>query len=419
MIVFFQTIDKTRSPEDLIKSPGNIKQDLERLKLELNWEKDAEKRKELQRKVKRLERLDAIMESKWVNEDNKKDVAEVLKWKSADTIRNSDILTLRKKGVDIANLTLVDESNPDKEIKSSEIKVNDKFTVNFGNNASLRDRTGAGDILPPNVKTITINGVECERRNHPRPGYYNDSKKPPYQKIYDWYKIEIIKLGELIKEDEDANERQWRRERLEDTIENWAKALTSIAEDIDIEKDAQEEIKIRKKYSSISFNIEDIGSWDRGLLNFIWIAEGTWENYNAIFGDGKQSKKNFTEMTLNEILAYQKEYKIWKWSAAIGRYQFMDYTLKAMMERYQIDGDTKFSSEMQDRLAFLKLNERGLASFRAWRIGKEDFQMNLAREWASIAKDGSWLSYYHGDSMNNHASAAWKQIWDVLDKLYV
>jgi hypothetical protein len=37
---------------------------------------------------------------------------------------------------------------------------------------------------------------------------------------------------------------------------------------------------------------------------------------------------------------------------------------------------------------------------------KDDFQMNLAREWASIAKDESGLSYYHGDSMNNHASRA-------------
>ncbi len=79
-------------------------------------------------------------------------------------------------------------------MESTKIKVGDKFTVNFGDNKSLRDRTGAGDILPPNVKEITINGVPCERRNHPRPGYYNDSMRPPYQRIYDGYKIEITKL---------------------------------------------------------------------------------------------------------------------------------------------------------------------------------------------------------------------------------
>jgi len=75
--------------------------------------------------------------------------------------------------VDIANLTLIDEKNPDKEIKSTEIQEGDAFIVNFGTNTSLRDRTGAGDILPVNVKKISINGIECERRNHPRPGYYD------------------------------------------------------------------------------------------------------------------------------------------------------------------------------------------------------------------------------------------------------
>jgi len=63
-------------------------------------------------------------------------------------------------------------------------------------------------------------------------------------------------------------------------------------------------------------------------------------------------------MTLNEILSYQSEYKISYGSAAIGRYQFMDYTLKDMMNKYQISGDTIFSPEFQDKLAFLKLNER-------------------------------------------------------------
>ena len=62
MAVFFQTIDKTRSPEGPKKSPGDVKEELRVLKAELEGEKDAKKRLELQRKVKRLERLDAIME---------------------------------------------------------------------------------------------------------------------------------------------------------------------------------------------------------------------------------------------------------------------------------------------------------------------------------------------------------------------
>jgi len=65
MAVFFETIDKTRSPEESQQFPGNIKEELKILKAELatlQGEKDAEKRLDIQRKVKRLERLDAIME---------------------------------------------------------------------------------------------------------------------------------------------------------------------------------------------------------------------------------------------------------------------------------------------------------------------------------------------------------------------
>jgi muramidase (phage lysozyme) len=63
-------------------------------------------------------------------------------------------------------------------------------------------------------------------------------------------------------------------------------------------------------------------------------------------------------MTLNEVLSYQKTYKAEHGSAAIGRYQFMDYTLKDMIQKYGIDPNATFSAEFQDRLAFLKLNER-------------------------------------------------------------
>lgn len=416
MTVYFQTIDKTRSPEVITKSPDDVKKELAALKLELEAEKDAKKRFELQRKVKRLERLDAIMEWKWVDEKNKNDVTEVLKWKNADNIKNSDILTLRKKWVDIANLTLIDEKNPDKEIKSSEIQEWNTFIVNFGANTSLRDRTGAGDILPPNIKNITINGVPCERKNTPRPGYYDAKWK--YQPIYDGYRIEIIAHWEVTKDDEEANERQWKRERLEDTLENGWKPLTTVQDDVQLEKDVQEELKYRTRYQSMNFDINDIGSWDKWLLNFIGVAEWTWDNYNAIFADGWQNTIKFTEMSLTEILEYQRSYKIWKGSAAIGKYQFMDYTLKDMIKKYDIDPNTKFSAEFQDRLAFLKLNERWLSSFKAGRLSQAEFQMNLAREWASIAKDNSWLSYYHWDSMNNKASRAWVQIASVLDKLY-
>lgn len=182
----------------------------------------------------------------------------------------------------------------------------------------------------------------------------------------------------------------------------------------------EEEIE---KYSrninqKISFDLSNLQDWDKWLLDFISHSEWTNLNYNAIFWNWNQNSIDFTSMTLNEVLAYQNDYKKSRWSAAIGKYQFMDYTLKDMINRYKLDWNARFSPEMQDKLAYIKLQERWLHDFKNWTISKVDFQLKLSQEWASIAKDNTWLSYYHWDNMNNHASSAWKQIFEVLDNLY-
>ncbi len=419
MAVFYKNIDTVRSPISPEKNAEVVdtKSKLAELKAAIKWETDTAKRKELERKLSRMEKFDRLQEGTDIkDEKTKEDIQKILKWKNTETYSNSDLLTLRKKNIDIASLTLVNNQNADLEVKSNELKSGDSFTVNFGSNPSLRDRTGAGDILPPSVRNIKINGVECERKNTPRPGYYDAQWK--YQKILDGYTIEIISIGTGNEDDAKANEKRWKNERLEDTIDNWWKALSDIQEDKLLQEEAGKEKKERTKYQKITFDINSIWSWDKGLFDFIAIAEWTWKNYNAIYSNWNQSSIDFTSMTLKEILDYQATYKIGKWSAAIGRYQFMDYTLKDMIKKYDISLDTVFSPETQDRLTFLKLNERWLESFKKWQLSKENFQMNLSREWASIAKDDSGFSYYHGDKMNNHASAAWKQIAGALDKLY-
>lgn len=400
----------------------DVKKELAGLKEELKTTKNEQEKLNLKRKIARLESFNNLQEGK-IKLEKSEEIQSILKGKTTENYLGSDLHMLRKRGVDIASLTLVSETNPSQPANSSEMKKDDKFVVNFGGNQSLARKIGAWDILPPEVTKVKINGVDCERRNIPRPGYYNDSMKPSYQKIYDGYSIEIVERANSVTAEElgaanSAAEKRWEKIRVLDTVENGGNALTQLDEDAQLQKRVQEEIEFQKKYWSISFDINNLSTWDRGLLDFIGIAEWTWSNYNAIYGNGKQSEEKFTEMTLDEVLNYQGKYKIWRWSAAIGRYQFMDYTLRSMMQRYDISGSTIFSPETQDKLAFLKLNERWLNSFKNWYITKEEFQMNLAQEWASIAKDASWLSYYHGDSMNNHASAAWKETLAVLDKIY-
>jgi hypothetical protein len=155
------------------------------------------------------------------------------------------------------------------------------------------------------------------------------------------------------------------------------------------------------KFNWYSIDFSNVWKWEEWLLDFISIAEWTYWNYNAIYWNWDQSKINFTDMTLWEILDYQKKYTDnWSYSSAIGKYQFIRQTLLEMVSKYWIDMDEKFTPELQDRLALLKMKEYWLDEFKNnWDTAK--FQYKLSQIWASIPKDKSWLSYYSDDWVNN------------------
>lgn len=237
----------------LLSERNSTQNKLEELKRAIKTEKNETKKITLQREVARLERLDNLKDGKEKLAPKQQEaVDKVLVDKKFNDVKNSDLLTLKKKGIDIANLVLVDASNPDKEIHSLDIKAGDRFIVNFWENKSLDKRTWAGDILPPNIRTVKINGVECEHRNTPRPGYYNDSKKPSYQDIHDGYAIEILSLGNATIEDNEATEKQWKKERVNDMIDyNDKNPFTDLEEDVglfsEILKTTQEREEIKRK----------------------------------------------------------------------------------------------------------------------------------------------------------------------------
>ncbi len=296
MAVFYKNIDTVRSPKSPDKSGENpvvdTKLELAKLKTDIQSETNSAKRKELERKLSRMEKFDRLQEGTGITDAQaKEDIQKILKWKNTETYTNSDLLTLRKKNIDIASLTLVNQQKPDLDVKSNELKSGDSFVVNFGANPSLRDRTGAGDILPPTVKTIRINSVECERKNTPRPGYYDAKWK--YQKILDGYSIEIVTTGTGTDEDNKANEKQWKNARVNDMIDlNGGNPLTNITDDISLFSDVVQEIReravLRKSYEKQILWFERIIPWSeeckvlfRNACKFAGINED-WASSDAI-----------------------------------------------------------------------------------------------------------------------------------------
>jgi flagellum-specific peptidoglycan hydrolase FlgJ len=241
---------KETSPEVL----EDVRKELTKLKSELELAKNEKDKIRIQRKITRLEQFNDVQEWK-ITSDKKDEVQKILTGKTTENYLGSDLHLLRKRGVDIASLTLVRESNPAEAADSSKMANWESFIVNFGGNESLKKKIGAGDILPLEVTKVKINGVECERRNNPRPGYYNDSKKPSYQKVYDGYKIEIVERKtsippEEIKAADEAAENRWKKIRVQDMIDtNDGNPIIGFPEEkhlfseISIEKSRQEKMK--------------------------------------------------------------------------------------------------------------------------------------------------------------------------------
>jgi muramidase (phage lysozyme) len=126
----------------------------------------------------------------------------------------------------------------------------------------------------------------------------------------------------------------------------------------------------------------------------------------------KQDKlpKPLTEYTIDELLAAQKAWaKNWKGSAA-GKYQIIRKTLVGLVQQLSIPGSTKFTPDVQDRMGFQLLTNRGWQAFVSRQITVGAYALQLAREWASIpvlvSTQGAHRvvtrgqSYYAGDGVN-------------------
>ena len=135
------------------------------------------------------------------------------------------------------------------------------------------------------------------------------------------------------------------------------------------------------------------------LLNIIGQAESNG-NYNAYYGHASNQKIQFASMSLNDVIKWQNTFvKNGSPSSAVGKYQFIRKTLQDLMRSAGVNGNEIFTQTMQDRLATVLLNRRGLSKYLSGAITKEQFADDLAKEWASLPMD-SGQSYYAGDSLN-------------------
>ena len=133
-------------------------------------------------------------------------------------------------------------------------------------------------------------------------------------------------------------------------------------------------------------------------------------NYNAFHGNGNNRNIRFTEMTLREVLDFQSSGQ-WRRhgakSSAVGKYQFIESTLRETIRDAGLPLDTVFSPAVQDKLIETRLmKHRRFGDFLDGKISAQEFLDNhLAKEFAGLKKT-TGRGEYDDDGVNKASMSA-------------
>lgn len=136
------------------------------------------------------------------------------------------------------------------------------------------------------------------------------------------------------------------------------------------------------------------------LLDLIAKAESTG-NYDAHFGEAGNTNPRFTQMSVDEVLAWQKDFvRSGKPSSAVGRYQIIRGTLKGLKTKMKLEGTETYNATLQDKMALELLKQRGLEGYLLGIITVDAFIDEIAKEWAGLPNTSD-KSHYHRDGLNS------------------
>jgi muramidase (phage lysozyme) len=137
------------------------------------------------------------------------------------------------------------------------------------------------------------------------------------------------------------------------------------------------------------------------MLDVIGAAEGGKMGYDAInrgkAGDTPSGMPGLSNMTVGDVMKLQKDKKVF----AAGKYQIIPTTLEGLIKDGVAKKEDIFNAETQDKLA------KELINRRLTKAGNDPMkqQLELSKEFASIANPYTGSSYYDGKG-NNKASIA-------------
>jgi conjugal transfer mating pair stabilization protein TraG len=136
-------------------------------------------------------------------------------------------------------------------------------------------------------------------------------------------------------------------------------------------------------------------------------------NYNAWYRDADQDRLELSALTVDQVRELQADLVRTNGGSAIGRYQLLDDTLNALVDRFGLSGAEPFTPTLQDRMGLALARDAGMADWLEGRISDERFAESLSQVWAGLPRDESNESYYEG-VQGNRATVDWNTVIAAL-----
>jgi hypothetical protein len=172
------------------------------------------------------------------------------------------------------------------------------------------------------------------------------------------------------------------------------------------------------------------------LLDYIGVRESRgYDDISGLVSKSRYPSKKITQMTMREILDWQESIDKFQISEAVGRYMFMEDTLRgydndkrggsesnSLYVKAGLSSGSLFSPENQDKMAGVLIQAAGLNKFLSGEISRETFANKLANVWAAlplVSGPNAGKSAYEGDKAGNRVSTITtiQSYLDVLDKV--
>jgi len=167
-------------------------------------------------------------------------------------------------------------------------------------------------------------------------------------------------------------------------------------------KNEEEDLK-RRAGAAVKYPKAGAAAGENGaILDFIAERAESGGNYNAYYRNANNSTIRFTDMTVGQVLEWQRREIAAGRETPVGRYQIIHDTLRGLVKNLRIDPNQRFDPELQDKLGVQLMKEAGLDAYRQGG-SKEVFANNLAKVWAGlpvVSGPNAGKSHYHADGKN-------------------